>query len=75
MLSHPCHYTQLVDMFVEQTHAIRGLSRDRPLRFTDTRVDEQRRLISVKMMPISLVMPSTRGKSYLLNLMDTPGGW
>lgn len=71
----PSLYTQLVDMFVEQTHNVRSLmqGRDKPLRFTDTRIDEQQRLISVKMMPMSLVMPSTRGKSYLLNLMDTPG--
>lgn len=68
-------HPQLVDMFVEQTHDVSDLmpSRDQPLRFTDTRLDEQQRLISVKMMPMSLVMPSTKGKSYLINLMDTPG--
>lgn len=71
------HHTQLVDMFVEQTHDVSDLvpSADQPLRFTDTRLDEQQRLISVKMMPVSLVMPSTKGKSYLLNFMDTPGAW
>jgi U5 small nuclear ribonucleoprotein component len=26
-------------------------------------------------MPMSLVLPDSKGKSYLLNLMDTPGKW
>lgn len=62
-------------MFVEQTHDVSDIlpTHDQPLRFTDTRLDEQKRLISVKMMPVSLVMPSTKGKSYLINFMDTPG--
>lgn len=41
--------------------------------FTDTRLDEQQRCISIKAVPMSLVMEGTSGKSYLLNLMDTPG--
>jgi hypothetical protein len=44
-----------------------------PLRFTDTRVDEQERGISLKAVPMSLVLESSQRKSFLLNIMDTPG--
>ena len=37
------------------------------------RVDEQERGISLKMMPMSLVLPGSTGKHYLVNLLDTPG--
>ena len=39
----------------------------------DTRVDEQERKISIKATPMSLILPDTRDKSYLVNLFDTPG--
>lgn len=66
---------QVMDMFVEQTHVIQDSAdlADKPLRFTDTRVDEQERGISLKMTPISLVMEASNSKSYLVNLIDTPG--
>lgn len=62
-------------MFVEQTHELKGISSegDKPLRFTDTRLDEQERGISLKMIPMSLLMESSSNKSYLFNLIDTPG--
>ena len=62
-------------MFVEQTHNIDTQMRDgeKPMRFTDTRLDEQERGVSLKMVPMSLVMEGTSGKSYLMNLIDTPG--
>jgi len=64
-----------MDMLVEQTHAIRHEMRanERPMRFTDTRMDEQQRGVSLKMVPMSLVLAGGSGKSYLLNLIDTPG--
>lgn len=67
--------TTVMDMFVEQTHEVRHEWRanERQLKFTDTRLDEQARQISVKMMPMSLVMSGGSGKSYLLNLLDCPG--
>ena len=67
---------QVMDMFVEQTHNIDTQMRDgeKPMRFTDTRLDEQERGVSLKMVPMSLVMEGTSGKSYLMNLIDTPGG-
>lgn len=36
-------------------------------------MDEQERGISLKMMPMSLVLPGSTGKHYLVNLLDTPG--
>lgn len=62
-------------MFVEQTHELQTdlENADKPMRYTDTRVDEQERGISLKMMPMSLVMESSSSKSYLFNILDTPG--
>lgn len=64
--------TALSQMLIEQTH------KDLPpqkhnARFTDIRFDEQARGISIKASPMSLVLPDTREKSYLLHLLDTPG--
>ncbi|KAK2964808.1 putative 110 kDa U5 small nuclear ribonucleoprotein component CLO [Blattamonas nauphoetae] len=42
-------------------------------RFTDTRKDEQTRALSIKPTPISVVLQTDNGKSFLLNLIDTPG--
>jgi U5 small nuclear ribonucleoprotein component len=33
----------------------------------------QERGLSIKSTPMSLVLPNLLGKSYLVNLMDTPG--
>jgi U5 small nuclear ribonucleoprotein component len=65
--------TLLMDMLVEQTHDGAGASPDAPLRFTDTRVDEQQRGISIKAVPMTLVAEGGSGKSYALSLMDCPG--
>ena len=66
---------QLMDMLVEQTHDLRyeWRNNERPLRFTDTRVDEQSRGISLKSTPMSLILEGSNGKSFLMNLVDTPG--
>lgn len=42
-------------------------------RYTDTHTLERERGISIKSMPMSLVMQNVKGKSYLLNVLDTPG--
>eukprot|EP00898_Chlorokybus_atmophyticus_P001260 jgi/Chlat1/2134/Chrsp17S02725 len=67
--------TILMDMLVEQTHQFpkRDISDERPMRYTDTRLDEEERGISIKAMPLSLVLENSIGKSYLVNIMDTPG--
>mmetsp|Transcript_18570 Transcript_18570/g.39863 ORF Transcript_18570/g.39863 Transcript_18570/m.39863 type:complete len:988 (-) Transcript_18570:519-3482(-) len=67
--------TTVMDMLVEQTHELNREYRlnQKQLRFTDTRLDEQARGMSIKAMPMSLVMEGTSGKSYLINMVDCPG--
>ena len=66
---------QVMDMFVEQTHLIQNDARlaDKSMRFTDTRTDEQERGISLKMTPMSFILEASSSKSYLINMIDTPG--
>lgn len=67
--------TLLMDMLVEQTHDLRyeWRNNERPLRYTDTRVDEQLRGISMKSTPMSLILEASNGKSFVMNMLDTPG--
>ena len=72
--------TALMDMLVLETHDITdrldkkiGKKRDDQLRYTDTNMLERERGLSTKAAPMSLVLQSTRGKSHLLNIIDTPG--
>lgn len=72
--------TALMDMLVLQTHDITdrlekrvGKNRDEQLRYTDIHILERERGISVKAAPMSLVLPNSKGKSHLVNLIDTPG--
>lgn len=72
--------TALMDMLVLQTHDIAerqekrtGRQRDEQLRYTDVHILERARGISIKSAPMSLIMQGTRGKSHLLNILDTPG--
>ncbi|CAF93783.1 unnamed protein product, partial [Tetraodon nigroviridis] len=43
------------------------------LRYTDTLFTEQERGVGIKSTPVTMVLPDSRGKSYLFNIMDTPG--
>ena len=68
--------TLFMDMLVEQTHQVPGiesLGPENPMKFTDTRKDEQERGMSLKAVPMALVLESSRSKSYAMNIMDTPG--
>lgn len=72
--------TSLMDMLVRQTHDVShymegktGKARDEPLRYTDTHVLERERGLSLKASPMSLVLQGTKGKSHLINILDTPG--
>lgn len=72
--------TALMDMLVLETHDITerldrrtGKKADAQLRYTDIHVLERDRGISVKAAPMSLVLQSTKGKSHLINILDTPG--
>jgi U5 small nuclear ribonucleoprotein component len=42
-------------------------------RYTDSRVDEQKRGLSIKASPISLLLQAPSSKHYLFNILDTPG--
>ncbi|PFH62636.1 hypothetical protein XA68_12710 [Ophiocordyceps unilateralis] len=72
--------TSFMDMLVLETHDISGRlekrtgrKRDEQLRYTDVHVMERERGISIKAAPMSLVLQSTKGKSHLVNIIDTPG--
>ncbi|KAH9894610.1 P-loop containing nucleoside triphosphate hydrolase protein [Xylariomycetidae sp. FL2044] len=72
--------TALMDMLVLETHDIvdrlekrTGKKRDEQLRYTDTSLLERERGVSVKAAPMSLILQSTKGKSHLFNIIDTPG--
>ena len=68
--------TTLMDMFMEQTHDVpesKLFGPQTPIRFTDTRQDEQQRGLSLKAVPMTLVMEDSRGKSFAMSLMDCPG--
>ena len=66
--------TSFLDCLMEQSHPdfVRSLE-DTDTRYADTLFLEQQRGMSVKTTPLSLLLPDGRGKSYLLNLADTPG--
>lgn len=64
--------TAFVDMLVEQTH-VKAWRDSLNIRWTDSRLDEKERGLSIKAKPLSLVLPSSRDKSYLINIFDTPG--
>jgi U5 small nuclear ribonucleoprotein component len=72
--------TAFSDMLVLQTHDISdrlekrvGRHRDEQLRYTDIQITERERGLSVKAAPMSLVLQSSKGKSHLVNYIDTPG--
>lgn len=65
--------TCFVDCLIEQTHPEIYSSDDKDIRYTDTLFTEQERGVSIKASPVTLVLPDSRNKSYLMNLFDTPG--
>ena len=74
--------TSFLDTLVRQTHGEArakflegktGKARDELMRYSDTHVLERERGLSIKASPMSLVLQGMRGKSHLLNILDTPG--
>ncbi|KAL1960757.1 hypothetical protein VTO42DRAFT_6587 [Malbranchea cinnamomea] len=72
--------TAFMDTLVMQTHDIAaklerrtGKAKDEQLRYTDVHILERERGISIKAAPMSLVLQTTKGKSHLFNILDTPG--
>lgn len=64
--------TNFVDVLVQATQT-KEWDPSKEIRYTDTRVDEQARQMSIKSTPISLVLDDLKGKSYLINSIDCPG--
>ncbi|KAM3957003.1 116 kDa U5 small nuclear ribonucleoprotein component [Aphomia sociella] len=66
--------TSFVDCLIRQTHP-GTINNDTtiPMRYTDTLFVEQERGVSIKSMPVTLLLKDIKGKSHLLNIMDTPG--
>ena len=65
--------TTFCDALIEQTHPGIGSIESKDLRYTDTLFTEIERGVSIKTQPFTILLPDTKGKSYLLNIMDTPG--
>lgn len=65
--------TTFVDCLMEQTHPEFVRNEDSDTRYTDTLFIEQQRGCSIKATPITIVMQNSRQKSFLLNIIDTPG--
>uniref|UniRef100_A0A8C2DCD5 116 kDa U5 small nuclear ribonucleoprotein component n=1 Tax=Cyprinus carpio TaxID=7962 RepID=A0A8C2DCD5_CYPCA len=65
--------TCFVDCLIEQTHPEIRKRDDSDLRYTDILFTEQERGVGIKSTPVTMVLPDSRGKSYLFNIMDTPG--
>jgi U5 small nuclear ribonucleoprotein component len=68
--------TSIMDMLVLETHDLEGKvagAKGSQLRYTDTHVLERARGITIKSAPMSLVLQSSKSKSHLINIIDTPG--
>jgi len=65
--------TLFTDMLLEQTHPNIKTPASKDLRYTDTLHTEQERGVSTKSSPLTVTLPDGRNKTFLLNLLDTPG--
>lgn len=65
--------TTFLDCLMEQTHPEFYRAEDADARFTDILFIEKQRGCSIKSQPVSIVAQDSRSKSYLLNIIDTPG--
>lgn len=64
--------TSFADLLVQATHQ-QEWEPTSEVRYADTRKDEQDRQLSIKSTLLSLVLDDLKEKSYLLNVVDTPG--
>ena len=65
--------TILADILIEQAHKFFASDPEAPTKYLDSRKDEILREISIKSSPISIILQDSRDKSYLCNIIDTPG--
>jgi U5 small nuclear ribonucleoprotein component len=64
--------TSFMDMLMRSTHDIPS-DFEKETRYTDVHMLERERGLSIKSMPMTFLLPNEKGKSYLFNMMDTPG--
>ena len=62
--------TLLSDMLINQTLTTIPNHNEK---YTDNRIDEINRKISLKCAPFQILLPDSRDKSYVFNFVDTPG--
>lgn len=67
--------TLLSDMLIESTHQTQRTIDNSftHTKYTDSRLDEIERKISLKAAPFQILLQDSVGKSYAYNFMDTPG--
>lgn len=68
--------TSFADMLFEATHSMRWShldDRDLPVRYLDTRRDEQQMGISIKISASTFLLQTSTEKSYGVTVLDTPG--
>lgn len=68
-----CGKTTFMDCLVEQTHLDIMAEEDQNIRYTDHLKLEIERGLSIKSTPMTFLLPDIRDKSYLFNILDTPG--
>ncbi|KAG5439177.1 hypothetical protein PCANB_001476 [Pneumocystis canis] len=64
--------TSFLDMLIQETHDMKMDSKKK-LKYSDIHILERDRGVSIKATPMSLVLQNTKGKSFLFNIIDTPG--
>ncbi|EDS25823.1 elongation factor [Culex quinquefasciatus] len=71
----PLHHgkTMFVECLVWQTHPQFQDMDERDLRYTIMLFTEQKRGVSIKATPITLVLSDVKSKSFLINVFDAPG--
>ena len=68
--------SNFVDALFEQTHPELGRKKEGgDLNYTDTLFTERERGVGIKGTPVTLVLPDSKGKSFLMNIIDCPGRW
>jgi len=67
--------SNFVDALFEQTHPELNKNKHEGgnLNYTDTLFTERERGVGIKSTPVSLILPDSKGKSYLMNIFDNPG--
>jgi 116 kDa U5 small nuclear ribonucleoprotein component len=64
--------TAFMDMIISHTHDMHWQV-DEGVRYTDVHMLERERGLSIKSMPMTVLLPTIKHKNFLFNFMDTPG--